>query len=60
MARAAASASSDDAARGPIGTYVEPTEATSEQVVTAFAKMEVLHRAGACGYGRAPPAGPTS
>lgn len=45
-----------DAGAGAPGTaYVEPTPEQSEVLMRAMAKMEPLHRAGTCGYGRPPP-----
>lgn len=45
-----------DASDGAPGTaYVEPTPEQSEVLMRAMAKMEPLHRAGTCGYGRPPP-----
>ena len=53
MEKAAPSLGGDGAEGAPGTAYVEPTAEESEVLMRAMAKMDPLHRAGVCGYGRA-------
>lgn len=54
MEKAAPSLAGDGADGAPGTAYVEPTAEESEVLMRAMAKMDPLHRAGVCGYARAP------
>ena len=56
MEKAAASTAPAEDGADPMTTFVEPNPEASTLVVSALAKMDQLHRTGACGYGRSAPA----